>query len=256
MLGILLVGCGKIVDQFGGEEAHLSKQDPNLLNYLHKSINTFEVRVFYEPNAEPYAGKFINGNDVWGFLEKNLKDLYQDKRPGLEFVIPKKLSEMNLISAQGRSTWDANSLLNLRDQVGFGKSTSTQGQLAIFFLNGFYEGNAGIIGIHLGGTTVIGIFKDVIKGMTMTEGQQTKNFVEQITVVHEIGHALGLVNLGVAPQSAHHSSEHPGHCTNDQCVMFWANRGKEGMMDFVRSFITTGKTTVFGNQCLVDFQAH
>lgn len=252
---IVLVGsCGKILQNFKNEGETLSQQNNKNLDVFHRTMETLAVGVYYEPGAEPYAGKFLNGDNVWDFLETNLKAIYQDKLPGLQYEIPKTLAQMSTLPAQNKTSWSAEELLALRDQVQFGRSSGTRGEFALFFLKGYFEGNQNIIGVHLGGTSVIGVFKEVIEGMTQGESQQVKNFTEQITVIHEMGHSLGLVNLGVPVQSPHHDEGHKGHCTNSKCVMYWANQGRGDLLDFVRDLIISGRSTVFDNQCIDDFQ--
>jgi len=46
--------------------------------------------------------------------------------------------------------------------------------------------------------------------------------VEESVVVHEVGHILGLVNLGTPMQSAHEDGSHPHHSSNSGSVMYWA----------------------------------
>lgn len=45
--------------------------------------------------------------------------------------------------------------------------------------------------------------------------------VEEITIVHEVGHILGLVNGGTPMVTPHEDSAHPRHSTNAQSVMYW-----------------------------------
>jgi len=45
--------------------------------------------------------------------------------------------------------------------------------------------------------------------------------VEATVLVHEVGHLLGLVNLGAPLQSPHEDAAHPGHDSTSGCVMFW-----------------------------------
>jgi hypothetical protein len=80
-------------------------------------------------------------------------------------------------------------------------------------------------------------------------------FVEQTTMVHEIGHAVGLVDNGVAIVSAHHDDAHPHHCTNEKCAMNWSNEGLSAAATFARQFATTGSTLVLDESCLADLDA-
>ncbi|HEV8361287.1 MAG TPA: hypothetical protein VGR28_12615 [Candidatus Thermoplasmatota archaeon] len=45
--------------------------------------------------------------------------------------------------------------------------------------------------------------------------------LEQSVLVHELGHLLGLVNIGAPMQTNHEDPEHPGHSTNRNSVMYW-----------------------------------
>lgn len=46
--------------------------------------------------------------------------------------------------------------------------------------------------------------------------------VEGSVLVHEIGHVLGLVNLGTPMVTPHEDPQHPGHSNNQNSVMYWA----------------------------------
>jgi len=50
----------------------------------------------------------------------------------------------------------------------------------------------------------------------------TPSEVQAAVLVHELGHALGLVNLGTPMVTPHEDPDHPGHDEDDACVMFWA----------------------------------
>jgi hypothetical protein len=73
-------------------------------------------------------------------------------------------------------------------------------------------------------------------------------------VVHEIGHALGLVNDGVDMVADHHDVQNGKHCTNQDCVMYWLNEGASDMTSFVTGGLFGGSEPpiVFGQKCLDD----
>jgi len=95
--------------------------------------------------------------------------------------------------------------------------------IVIIFLDGYYikdgKPESRILGINLNGTPLLAIFKPVVESASNSKAEQA--LIEQSTIVHEIGHALGLVNNGVRATSAHHDTEHGAHCTNTKCVMYW-----------------------------------
>lgn len=45
--------------------------------------------------------------------------------------------------------------------------------------------------------------------------------IEKAVLIHEFGHALGLVNRGVAMVQDHEDEQHEGHSDNPDSVMFW-----------------------------------
>lgn len=126
------------------------------------------------------------------------------------------------------------------------------------FLKGYFERDGkpdeGVIGVSLSGTTIIAMFKDVITSTGSNANGLVPKYVEQSTLVHEMGHALGLVNNGVVLQSEHHDKEHGAHCSNKDCVMHWLNEGKDAAVTFVQEYIKSGRSDVvlFGSQCLED----
>ncbi|HEY1079471.1 MAG TPA: hypothetical protein VGE46_05215, partial [Bdellovibrio sp.] len=77
-------------------------------------------------------------------------------------------------------------------------------------------------------------------------------YVEQSTLVHEMGHALGFVNNGVTLASAHQDTAHGAHTTNPNCVMYWQNEGASDLASFVQNFITNNTTVMWGAEVLQD----
>jgi hypothetical protein len=88
-------------------------------------------------------------------------------------------------------------------------------------LNVVYSDGVAAFGPNTLGATIgadlIVIFKDRIRALDPTlEGQ-----AESSVLVHELGHALGLVNQPNRMVTPHEDEQHPGHCNNPLCVMFW-----------------------------------
>lgn len=76
--------------------------------------------------------------------------------------------------------------------------------------------------------------------------------VEATVLVHELGHVLGLVNLGAPLQSAHEDSAHPGHDAASACVMFW----QVETTDLRTIIMNSGSSpTQFDAACVADLQA-
>lgn len=136
--------------------------------------------------------------------------------------------------------------------------TETRATFHALWLDGYYQDEAGderrnVLGVSLGGTTIIAMFKPVVEGASSTDA--VRRFTEQVTLTHEFGHAIGLVENGIAATSNHHDAPNGAHCTDDRCVMYYAVEGPSDVVEFVQGVITDGSTVVFGDACLADVAA-
>ncbi|MBK24425.1 MAG: hypothetical protein CME70_10555 [Halobacteriovorax sp.] len=253
MLFIFLTSCG--TETAGGNKFIPSQQTSELLKVFFSSMTQLNVGVFYEPGAEPFTQSFITGKKAWDVTEDNMKALYDQRSQSVTYSIPKDLNQMTALPSQNRAIWDYQSLVELNNSLSFGSSSGPTAEFSIIYVRGTFEGNSNVIGVSLTGTTIIAIFKDVVNSMTSSETQDVKNYVEQFTVVHELGHALGLVNNGVPLTSNHHDSAHGSHCSNSSCVMNWVNEGGKEFVDFIKNYIISGRNTAFGSECLQDVRS-
>jgi hypothetical protein len=80
-------------------------------------------------------------------------------------------------------------------------------------------------------------------------------FVEQSTMIHELAHAIGLVDNGVPLAAAHRDPDHGAHCDDDRCVMYYLNEGASDAAAFVQQRVLTGNTILFDDSCLADVDA-
>jgi hypothetical protein len=92
----------------------------------------------------------------------------------------------------------------------------------LLFLDGRFE-QANVLGVAIGHDT-IAIFSQVIRDNCTTfngclSGPES---VFRAVLVHEFGHAMGLVNNGIPMVRNHEDPEHKGHSANCASVMYWA----------------------------------
>lgn len=252
----LFFSCGQ--DQ-GQQELSVNQgQSDEIINILFSTMKSFEAQVFYEEGAAPYTGQTITGKPIWNFFEKNASSALKASERGVQMIVPKNLSSMTKISTNGKSSWTTQDILELSNQFGSAQSND-KGILKIFFLNGFFANTEGdqpsVLGVQLTNTMVVAIFKDNIKRIRSSQGHTVARFSEQAVLVHEFGHALGLVNNGIEPQTSHHDSAHGAHCTQNSCVMYYLNEGASDLGQFIRNYITTGDEDLFGQQCLNDLHS-
>jgi len=229
--------------------------DPLAFNLVafYTSCRSITVHVAYEPDALPYTGVTEKGMEYWSILESNLYALFFGRIIQPDISVPKDLAHMEQIQEQGRQSWTQEQIIALASSIWDTPQTVTSAELYALFINGYFRDDEGvhqnIIGLSLGGIPVVAIFKDVIALSGFT--QVMNSFMEQAVLVHEFGHAAGLVNNGVPMVSAHEDLEHPRHCVNEDCVMYWENE-RDNLIFFIHRIVSTDSLIVFDENCLQD----
>lgn len=252
MLAVVLLGCGN-------DKTKSSESRQNVSSIY--ASNSIDVKVYYEEGAEPYidsttANSYTSSISIklWTVLETNLEALFQGRTSSPLITVPKELSQMTKISKSEKNTWSIDDVIELsrKHTAASAQGTST---FFIYFLNGHAQENSNIIGFHISNTKVMAIFKDVIRNSSSQP--YVSEYVEQATIVHELGHAFGLVNNGLPMVEAHHDSKNRAHCSNKKCVMYYQNEGSASMITFLMNSIIKGSGFVmFDNQCLQDAQKY
>ncbi|MBY0516272.1 MAG: hypothetical protein K2P81_05155 [Bacteriovoracaceae bacterium] len=229
--------------------------------FYFSTATSLTVEVAYESGHEPFAeGTTItqggNTNSIWQILDENLNALFQGRSTLPVITVPKKLADMKEIPDQSKTSWTVSDIMSLASRYRTNQSTQTHTYFWVIFLGGhFNDGTqdlATTIGVSVGGTTVIAIFKDVVNSTGNNPGGIVPRYVEQSTIVHEIGHALGLVNNGLPMQESHQDDAHGHHCNNPNCVMYWLNEGKSDMIQFAIRMSTSGSVIMWDQKCLED----
>jgi hypothetical protein len=127
-------------------------------------------------------------------------------------------------------------------------------ELAIFLIllnqdadNGSSEG------VTLGAAyrnTSIALFESAIIDVSNQNSSLSKTTVETATLQHELGHILGLVDLGTTPQSDHLDEANGNHCDVSSCLMnFQIEFGSSSIMN-------SGTVPPLDAQCIADLQAN
>ncbi len=216
---------------------------------------TFEVD--YAPGAAPevrYGGLLAGDRSPWEIFETNVVALYDGQPPALN--IPRTLDEMQALPADAfpGDDFTVDDILDLAARFRDRPSQPMDRSVYMIWLDGYYADDSGrrdtVLGVSLGDTGVIAMFKPVIDSVGSTAR------VEQTTLVHEFGHAAGLVNNGLMQVDDHHDAEHGAHCSNEDCVMYWTIESTAGVRDFVGTLLGGDDPRVlFGAECLADAHA-
>lgn len=224
------------------------------------------VHVFYEPGAAPFVGNFpgatpgsIAGRSYWDVTRENLKAVFLGRPLAVTIEIPDALNQMTALPAQNQASWTNAELEALWKQNRTAVSSATEGHLFLVFLDGYLERDGApdkqVIGVSLSGTPITAIFKRVVESTGQSPTGPVPKFVEQSTIVHEVSHALGLVNNGIPPTTSHQDTAHGAHCTNTACAMYWENEGLTAAVAFAQQAIASGSLVLLKSECLDDTSA-
>ena len=232
-------------------------EQPSSQSLFSPSVTKVVFEIDYQPGAEPYVGGLGAGGDGWQIMRDNVARLFQRSQKAV--TLPTTLAQMEQLPAgQAGASYSTDAVLAIADAH---RGTPSAGDTAAFyvaFLDGYFEDSGGVekqvLGVSIGKTGVIAMFKPVIASTDGPLGGTARN-VEQTTLVHELGHAVGLVDNGIPLTSAHHDAAHGAHCTNQRCTMYWENEGASSAAQFVKQILTGGSNVVFAADCLADVDA-
>lgn len=241
LLLVIFMSCGK---ETTTTKSSFVKQTVSPI-YNSSKLN---IKVYYEEGAEPYTDQILS-LDLWSLFQQNIEALLEGR--SIQVQVPKTLAEMIKLTKQNKSTWTPDDILDLSKQYAVPEEAGTT-TFQIFFVAGVSKENAGIIGFHISGTKIMAIFKDVVKSSSNGQLGFVPRYVEQATVIHEMGHALGLVNNGVPMKVAHQDKTNGAHCSNPKCVMYYQNEGAADLINFAKDSHGNGSTVMFDQQCLDD----
>lgn len=222
------------------------------------SIKDIVIEVDYATGMEPYTGEILLFGDTWGVFKTNAERLFEGSGKAIE--VPTELSQMEELTDVEGTEFKAEAILDIaaahRDKVS-GGDTAT---FYFVWLPGYYHDGekvrTEVLGVSLGGSGVIGMFKPVIEGTGVGgPGTNIEKYVEQATLVHEFGHAIGLVNNGLSMVAAHQDEPHGAHCTNKDCIMYYAIEGTSGAIEFAGKFVKGQSSVLFADDCLADVDA-
>ncbi len=236
--------------------------DPRTL--LSPSTTRIVLEVDYQTDAVPLTGPVVDGpladrGDTWNLVENNLAAVSHHA-----VKVPHTVAEMEHIGAAAASELDLDALLALSKAHRNASLGDGEASLHVMFVNATYRDSAGahpeVLAVTLGDSGIVAVFVPPIRGGVSTatgtmRAEVLAKFTEQIVLVHELGHALGLVGRGAPVTSAHHDADHGAHCLNPECVMFYMNEGVTDLMTYVQRVVTTSSQVVFDDACVRDVDA-
>lgn len=225
------------------------------LSTFYDNANSLRLEVGYEDGAEPYVNSGFGSNNNFEFTRNNLSALFAGRTNPIAVSTDLLLNEMTAVPNQNKTSYTNAEILALADEYQGLQSSANQGVIFVLFLDGYYNFNGtdqnNVLGVSVG-SFVVAVFKPVISAIPGggVLGGDSRPQVEQAIVVHEVGHALGLVDNGVPVVQDHLDEAHGKHCDNQQCVMYWSNEGPSGASGLFGGASVT--EIVFDQDCIQD----
>lgn len=214
-------------------------------------ITTVRFEIDAMDGATPIGASASAVAEPWELLRVNVEALFEGSPRAVE--LPQDEGEIGPLADPGAGDYDTDALLALAEDH---RDTTPSDEVAlvhVLFVDGYYEEdgerNDAVLGVSIGDTGVIAMFAPVIGDGPLAR------FVEQTTIVHEFGHAGGLVDNGLDMVDDHLDAEHGHHCANDGCVMFWLNEGAADLREYVQQYVLSGDVVLFDDACLADAAA-
>jgi hypothetical protein len=242
--------CGSQEDAAEASDA-LTNQPPASALFV-PTTKRVVIEVDYEAGAEPFVGPTPTMRDPWSILRENARALLGEET---ELVIPSDLAHMERLDDIREREHSQEDLLAIAAKHRGSVSSGDTVTFYVVFLAGAFKDEEGAVspqtpGVSVRGTGVIALFKEAIAAGFTREASPI--FMEQATLVHELGHAVGLVGSGIEPTTRHRAEEHGAHCGNPACIMFWKNVLVKDDVDFVDTYLRPRRGILFGPECLTD----
>ena len=173
---------------------------------------------------------------------QNVLNTYLNKPSGITIVTKE-------ISASSSTTLSIDQIKTIEEQ---NRTVFTTGdQLGVYFLytNGNFTDNK-VLGAAYRNTSMV-IFGKTIHDNSGALGQASRTKLEATVLEHEFGHILGLVDIGSPMQTNHKDAAHGNHCSNTNCLMYYASETTD-----ILGFLLTGNIPPFDANCIADLHAN
>ncbi|QNM85023.1 membrane metalloprotease [Polaribacter pectinis] len=180
----------------------------------------------------------------------NFKNFIQNrtnKPNGVEFVT-------KVIPTTGKTVYTLDEVVDIEKEHRTKYNSNETIAVWVLFINGksSRDNNQGsILGSAYWNTSFV-IYEETIQGLSDSTFEPERSLLESSVINHEFGHILGLTNLGSNLQSDHEDSDHPKHCIEEDCLMYWAAETSQG----IGSMISGGQVPTLDAQCLADLKAN
>lgn len=222
--------------------------NPNAPDYLHNrpvgasaneilgssKYSSLKIEVQYMTGFTPDA-------TALNYLQSMVTGLVN--KPGGVTIVTKE------IPVSGNTTLSVDNVETIERNNRTAFTSGSEIALYILYTNGNYTDN-NVLGIAYKNTSVV-LFGKKINDNSGGLGQASRTKLVATVAEHEMGHLLGLVNLGSPMQTAHMDASHSSHCNNSNCLMYYASETSD-----ILGFLITGNIPTLDANCRADLTAN
>ncbi len=235
---LLLAGCSKkdsYVNNPGASGLHNRPVGASANEILSSSkYSSLKIEVQYMTGYPPDAAALSHLQNILSALVK---------KPSGIIIVTKE------IPASSKAVLSLNDIEDIEKNNRTAFTSGSELAVCILYTNGNYtDGN--VLGIAYKNTS-IAIFGKTIYDNSGGIGQASRTKLEATVLEHELGHLMGLVDLGSAMQAGHKDAAHGNHCNNSNCLMYYASETSD-----ILGFLITGNIPPFDANCRADLQAN
>lgn len=158
------------------------------------------------------------------------------------------------IVSPGMSSYTTQDIINIENANRTKYNTEDQIAVWAFFADGQSANNTAngvVLGTAYRNTSFV-IYEETLHSYSDSAFEANRDVLETTVITHEFGHILGLTNLGAAMQTNHEDTEHPKHCNDEDCLMYWSAETGSGM----ENLIGVSTAPQLDSQCIADLQAN
>lgn len=162
--------------------------------------------------------------------------------------------EKRAIPSPGKETFSIDDIADIEKEERIHYNTDTKIAVWALFIDGKSENdssNTVTLGTAYWNTSFV-IYEETLKNLTGGPFNPDQTMVETTVINHEFGHILGLTNLGSNMQAPHEDEEHPKHCNNENCLMYWATESGANLSNM----LNMSSAPQLDSQCLADLKAN
>ncbi|MEO6452725.1 MAG: M12 family metallo-peptidase [Ginsengibacter sp.] len=149
------------------------------------------------------------------------------------------------INSSGKSSIDINDIASIEQNNRTTFSSGNQISVYILFADAGYS-DPKVLGVAYRNTSLC-LFAKIINNNSGAIGQVSRTKLETAVLEHEIGHILGLVDIGSPMQTNHKDGAHGNHCNNTNCLMYYTSETTD-----LLGFLVTGNIPVLDANCIND----